>query len=128
VVVTGFSGSAARPDYATVAYSPGGTRLWARRYNGRGNGSDVARAVAAPGNGRVYVTGVSWGGSVTGDAYVAYNVRTGARLWVRRYHGPAKGVDNAWSLAARGGRVFVTGSSWGGRATWYDYATIAYNR
>jgi outer membrane protein assembly factor BamB len=129
VVVTGFtSGSAARPDYATVAYGAGGTRLWAQRYNGPGNGSDVAHAVAAPGNGRVYVTGISWGGSVTGDDYatIAYNIRTGARLWIRRYNGPANGFDNAWSLAARAGRVFVTGSS-PGTTSGFDYATIAYN-
>ncbi len=36
-------------DYATVAYSPGGHQLWARRYSGPGNHSDIADAVAAPG-------------------------------------------------------------------------------
>jgi len=115
-------------DYATVAYSPGGHQLWARRYSGPGNHSDAAHAVAAPGNGRVYVTGTSRGGSATGDDYatVAYNVRTGALVWVRRYNGPASGVDSATALAARGGRVFVTGGS-AGTISGDDYATIAYN-
>ncbi len=32
-------------------------------------------------------------------ATVAYNTATGARLWVRRYNGPAKGDDEANSVA-----------------------------
>ena len=131
VLVTGSSRGFASSDcdYATVAYSPRGARLWARRYNGPGNRSDIASAVAAPGNGRVYVTGYSWGGSATGYDYatVAYNVRTGALVWVRRYNGPAGGTDQATSLAVRGGRVFVTGTSQGQSIAEDTYATIAYN-
>ncbi len=136
VLVTGTSwgGSASGYDYATIAYSPGGAQLWARRYDGPGSNpplsafDDVAHAVAAPGSGKVYVTGISWGGSATGDDYatVAYNIRTGAQLWVRRYNGPGNGSDNASSLAARGGKVFVTGDS-AGTTSGSDYATIAYN-
>lgn len=127
VLVTGGSpprGSSA-DDYATVAYSPRGAQLWVRRYGGRGR--DVAYSVAAPGNGRVYVTGTSSGGSATGDDYatVAYSVRTGARVWLRRYNGPADGSDSAIALAARDGRVFVTGGSAATTST-DDYATIAY--
>jgi outer membrane protein assembly factor BamB len=130
VLVTGSTGTF---DYATVAYSPGGAQLWARRYDGPGinpplTDRDIAYAVAAPGNGRVYVTGTSWGGRATKNDYatIAYNVRTGARVWVRRYNGPASGADGASSLAARRGRVFVTGGS-AGTTSGDDYATIAYN-
>ena len=129
VLVTGGSRSPdLNTDYATVAYGPGGHQLWARRYSGPGNHSDIASAVAVPGRGKVYVTGTSWGGSATNYDYatIAYNVRTGARLWVRRYNGPASGADSASSLAARGGRAFVTGGSTG-TTTGDDYATIAYN-
>src|SRR6266702_4011648 len=130
VLVTGGSRGPAglNTDYATVAYSPGGHQLWVRRYSGPGNHSDIAYAVAVPSSGRVYVTGTSWGGSVTGDDYatIAYNVRTGATVWVRRYNGPASGGDSATALAARGGRVFVTGGSTG-TTSGDDYATIAYN-
>jgi hypothetical protein len=131
VVVTGTSHG--YDYYATVAYSPAGDQLWARRYNIPGipppqGGSDFARAVVAPGNGRVYVTGASWGGSATGYDYatIAYNIRTGAKVWLRRYNGPASSGDDASSLAARGGRVFVTGASVG-TTSGDDYATIAYN-
>src|SRR6266704_1613930 len=130
VLVTGGSRGPAglNTDYATVAYSPGGHHLWVRRYSGPGNHSDIAYAVAVPSSARVYVTGTSWGGIVTGDDYatIAYNVRTGATVWVRRYNGPASGGDSATALAARGGRVFVTGGSTG-TTSGDDYATIAYN-
>src|SRR5207247_619898 len=102
-------------DYATIAYKATGARLWVRRYNGPRNGFDYARSVAVPGNGKVYVTGSSWAGSVNGGddfATVAYNIRTGARAWVRRYNGPASGGDEATAVAARGGLVFVTGISY----------------
>src|SRR5262249_8402667 len=126
VLVTGWSRDPINlnADYATVASSPAGAQLWVRRFGGAG--SDMAVAVAVPGNGRVYVTGTSWGVSTREDyATVAYNVRTGARLWVRRYNGPANGSDSATALASRGGRVFVTGGS-AGTTTGDDYATIAY--
>jgi outer membrane protein assembly factor BamB len=129
VVVTGTSwGVTSNQDYATIAYSPVGTRLWVKRYNGPGNGTDAASSVVAPGTGKVYVTGTSWGGSSTRNDYatIAYSVFTGATLWVQRYDGPAGSGDYASSVAARAGRVFVTGASYGINSG-LDYATVAYN-
>jgi WD40 repeat protein len=129
VVVTGYRPgpeASGRNDYATVAYSPAGKRLWVKLYNATGKGSNVANSVAAPGNGKVYVTGSSQGTKSGLDyATIAYDIFTGAQLWVRRYNGPANGDDQAISLAARSGRVFVTGSSEGTKSG-LDYATIAY--
>jgi len=57
---------------------------------------------------------------------VAYNILSGARAWVGRYNGPASGADNATAVAARGGRVFVTGiSSPATDSQNFVYATIA---
>jgi WD40 repeat protein len=131
VFVTGTSqGATSHYDSATVAYSAAtGTRLWARRYNGPGNGDDHAYSVAvSPGGTRVFVTGDSQGaGSGYDYATVAYNAATGTRLWARRYNGPGNSYDVATSLAVSPGgtRVFVTGISVG-RATGFDYATVAY--
>ena len=132
VFVTGASqGTRSGPDYATVAYSAvTGARLWAARYNGPGNGSDAASAVAvSPGGGRVFVTGASQGTRSGPDyATVAYSAVTGARLWAARYNGPGNGSDAASAVAVSpgGSRVFVTGASQGTRSG-PDYATVAYS-
>ncbi len=130
VFVTGESRGATTTDYATVAYSAAtGAQLWVRRYNGPANGNDGASSVrVSPGGTRVVVTGDSQGAGSGGDyATVAYNAATGAQLWVARYNGPGDSFDLATSLAVRPGgtRVFVTGISVG-RATGFDYATVAY--
>ncbi len=76
VFVTGGSaGATSGRDYATVAYRAAtGTRLWVRRYNGPGNGNDVAFSVAVSHTGdRVLVTGESPGANGRDDyATIAY--------------------------------------------------------
>ncbi len=120
-------------DYATVAYDAAtGARLWIQRYNGPGNGDDRASSVVvSPTGGTVYVTGQSDGGTATGDDYatVAYDAATGAQLWAQRYNGTGNNTDGATSVAVSptGGTVYVTGESFGGTASWYDYATVAYD-
>jgi len=116
--------AAARPAAAS------GAQLWVRRYNGPGNGADVASAVAvSPGGHQVFVTGASTG-TATGRDYatVAYNAATGKRLWASRYNGPGNGADSASAVAVSpdGATVYVTGGS-EGIATQRDYATVAYN-
>ena len=129
--VTGASRGATTTGYLTVAYSAAtGARLWVQRYDGPGNGSDAASAVAvSPGGRRVFVTGASRGTRLGQDyATVAYSAATGARLWVQRCNGPGNGSDEAYSVAVSPGRsrVFVTGGSRGARSG-PDYATVAYS-
>jgi DNA-binding beta-propeller fold protein YncE len=139
VFVTGYStGTSSGSDYATVAYNAAtGAQLWVKRYNGPANSIDLASPVAVSQDGRkVFVTGRITSifyppdGSAKGLDYatLAYNASTGAQLWVKRYNGPGKNADYAYSVAVSpaGDKVFVTGYSTG-IGTDLDYATIAYN-
>jgi hypothetical protein len=131
VYVTGYSygGAATGYDYATVAYDACGNQLWVARYDDPSNGGDSARAIALdPASGNVYVTGGSQRGATNLDyATVAYDA-CGNQLWVARYEGPG-GYDkaNAIALDPTSGNLYVTGLSYGGLATRYDYATVAYD-
>ncbi|MDZ7269889.1 MAG: SBBP repeat-containing protein [candidate division KSB1 bacterium] len=132
VYVTGMSRATAGPrgttDFATVKYSPAGEQQWVARYNGPGNGDDIAVALALDAAGNVYVTGASVGASTAFDfATVKYNPG-GQQLWVKRYNGVDNGEDqpSALVLAADGG-VCVTGTANGSRFnTKRDYATVKY--
>lgn len=133
VLVTGGSVAAGTTssDYATVAYDTvTGTKLWVKRYDGPGNGNDVATSIAvSPDGSRAFVAGQSTGlGSGLDYATVAYDVSTGSQLWAKRYDGPAHDFDGVQDVAASpdGSKVFATGLSLGTGSS-VDYATVAYD-
>ncbi len=103
---------------------------WVARYNGPGNLEDAATEIAVDGEGNVYVTGSSRGGVPSEDedyATIKY-YPNGDTAWVRRYDGPADGIDYAAALAVDdSGNVYVTGSSEGNVGIYSDYVTIKYN-
>jgi WD40 repeat protein len=123
------------PAYATVAYdASSGMQRWASQYRGlestQGSQGAASSVAISPDGGRVFVTGGIEAGP---DGYldivtVAYDSGTGLQQWVSRYDGPADAVDAALDLvvAPDGGRVFVTGYSYGADNT-YDSATVAYD-
>jgi DNA-binding beta-propeller fold protein YncE len=133
-------GTAAAAAQAAVAGSagtspaaaPSGSRLWIAHYNGPpGTDNVVASMAVSPDGTRVFVTGYS-ARARTGPggefATVGYKTATGARLWARRYHGPAGGTADARSVAISpdGKTVFVTGTILNVQRTDEDYLTIAY--
>jgi WD40 repeat protein len=130
VFVTGESvGATSNHDYATVAYDAStGAKLWVSRYNGLGNSSDFATALAVSPDGTdVFVTGYSDVSIGNYDyATVAYDASSGARLWSRSYTRPGNDVANALGVSPDGSEVFVTGGS-EGSTTYADYATVAYD-
>jgi hypothetical protein len=132
VFVTGYTfPPRGHADYVTIAYlATTGKLRWHARYNGPGNGDDIASSVKiTPDGGTVLVTGTSYGGPGVGSdwATVAYRVATGAQRWVSRYNGPGNGDDGASSLAVgpRGTNVYVTGFSTG-KTSGRDSTTVAY--
>jgi uncharacterized delta-60 repeat protein len=114
--------------FARQTFAQGGIPLWTNRYNGPANFGDSAQAVAVDSSGNVFVTGYSPDANGPGDyTTVAYS-GTGVPLWTNRYNGPGNDDDHAYAVAVdSSGNVFVTGESYGGNITYYDYATIKYS-
>jgi WD40 repeat protein len=132
VFMTGFIGRFEGDDYRTVAYdASNGAQLWTKRYNGTGDGRDLATALGvSPDGSTVFVTGWSMGTTTWVDyATIAYDASTGDRLWVNRYSNPVHGssdVASALAVSPDGSSVFVTGTSDGGTSL-KDVATLAYD-
>jgi hypothetical protein len=112
--------------FEKLSTNPGGTQLWAARYNGPGNGSDNAYSLAVGADGSVYVTGESLTDS-TNHAYTTIKYDDGGHeIWVAHYQG-ATPFNKAVRVALDpSGNVYVTGWSplTGNNA---DYLTIKYN-
>ncbi len=129
VFVTGKSYNNTNSDYATIKYDAFGNQLWAARYNGPGNGADVAQALALGVDGSVSVTGGSIGVGTADDyATIKYDA-AGNQLWAARYNGPGNVLDHAYAVGMdEGCNVYVTGASvpWGS-LTATDYATVRYD-
>jgi hypothetical protein len=127
VYVTGWSvGSRTYDDYATIKYYANGDTAWVRRYNGPGDTTDDAFAIAVDISGNVYVTGASVGNGTESDYCTIKYDSNGNIAWVRRYNGPGNGEDYAYALAVdSSGNVYVTGWSYSSETS-LDYATIKY--
>jgi hypothetical protein len=118
-------------DYLTTAMDAlDGRVLWVRRYAGPGGGRDVAESVvASPDGSSVFVTGYSLGQSTSYDfATIAYDARTGTRIWLRRYDGPQHDADEALCMAITldGRFLYVAGFAEETSEFSTDYTTIAY--
>lgn len=127
VYVTGESrGSGTSSDYVTIKYNSNGEEQWVQRYNGTGNGTDIACALVLDIQGNVYVTGTCFNTESNSDyVTIKYN-SDGIQQWIKQYNGPRNNSDAATSIAVDNlGNVFVTGTSEGLRTS-YDYATIKY--
>jgi uncharacterized delta-60 repeat protein len=100
---------------------------WVARYDGIAHGLDYGRAVAADGDGNVYVTGRTCvSGSYDEFGTIKYDAVNGKEIWVKRYDGPGTGDDYGNDLCLDpSANICVTGVSTGS-GTSYDYATIKY--
>jgi len=124
VYVTGESSNGQNNDYCTVKYSPTGTLLWSRVYNGSGMSGDAARAVAVDRNRNIFVTGYSWGTNY--DFATIKYTPAGDTAWVRRYNGPGNGDDYARALKVdASGNAYVAGYA-SGSGTGYDFCLLKY--
>jgi len=127
--VTGYSYEGTKDyDYLTIKYESYGDSAWSRRYNGTGNGKDVANAIAVDGDGNVYVTGGSTGaGTADLDIVTIKYDSSGDKVWENRYNPAGDSNDVAYDIAVDGsGNVYVAGESYT-TGKGYDCVTIKYN-
>lgn len=129
VFVTGFEVQAnSHSNYVTVKFNSLGISLWVATYDGPGNFSDKANAIAIDDHGNVYVTGYSWTTTLGSSDYITikYNI-DGVELWVARYNGPDNLGDDGIDIAVdQLGNVYVTGASFS-NASHRDFVTIKYD-
>ena len=113
-------------DIMTIRYSSSGTELWRAKYNGLGDGDNVAFELALDPSGDLYVTGGSSEGTGSEEFVTIKYSNSGKETWIRRYHGSGTGDDFAHEVALdAAGNVYVGGVSYGD-GTGADLATIKY--
>jgi len=127
VFVTGYSfDDDTVEDFATLRYETDGSVGWFRRYDGQGDTSSRAVAVAVDEAGLCYVTGKTW---LTGSKYDWMTVQhdtDGTVQWATYHTGTLAENDEARAVAAyAGGGCVVTGAAFGPTNNW-DYTTIRY--
>ena len=124
IYVTGYSYGTAigNEDFVTIKYNSAGIQLWATRYNGTGNGTDIPVQIEINGTDS-YITGESFNG--TGDQIVTikYN-SSGIQQWAAIYSNALIDKPSALSVDAIG-NTFVTGRT--GNGIDDNYITIKYN-
>jgi hypothetical protein len=122
VYVTGASEGSTRFDYATIKYSAAGELQWVRRYDVAGK-NDFAYDLVLDSSGNVYVTGASQGARSQLDyATIKYNP-TGVQVWVNRYELRKKDIARSIDVCESEKKIFVTGSTDGGKGRRLDYLT-----
>lgn len=125
-------------DFLTAKYNAAGCLTWAVTYNGSGNGSDEAYAIAIDAQHHVYVTGSSRGPGFNFLDFLTIKYEwngqrssswpdQGDGVGVRRYnHAPGNADDVAYAIATdAAGNVYVTGSSFE-PGNGLDYLTLVY--
>ncbi len=127
IYVSGSSpGSGTDLDIATVKYSPDGTELWVRRWNGPSDRTDSALAMVVDASGNVYVTGGSYTPATVTDMITLKYDSNGVLLWSTTFRG-GYGTDSANDIAlGADGSVYVTGESIQA-STAFDWATVKYD-
>ncbi|MEO0232624.1 MAG: SBBP repeat-containing protein, partial [candidate division WOR-3 bacterium] len=128
VYITGRSwGSGTYNDYITIKYDKDGNEIWIRRYNGTANLDDGPNSMVIDTDGNVYVTGWTWETGTRTDYLTIKYDKDGNEVWVRRYSGTEKSVDEAYAIGVDSdGNVYVTGKTRSSGLD-YDYVTIKYN-
>ncbi len=123
--VTGFSDSVGLADIVTLKYSPSGTLLWSKKYDGPAHGDDRGVDIAIDDSSNVYVTGYSEGvGTATDIVTIKYG-SDGTTKWVNRYDGAMHMTESPYCITLdAAGNVYVGGSGPSVPGESFDYITL----
>jgi len=113
VFVTGMSigSDSTYSDFATVKYNSQGIQQWVRRFNGPGNVSDAANAIAVDLDGNTYVTGFQTDPWDYDFITIKYDPQ-GVEEWTATYDPPTHRNDVATAIVLDvTGNIFVAGWS-----------------
>lgn len=110
VAGTSYAGQQHSFDFMVISLTPSGGERWIYRYNGSGNGMDVAFVIVAGTDGNIYAAGYS---SESGTPYcftVISLTPSGQERWIYTQDGSGHSWDCANSLVMGGdGNVYATG-------------------
>ncbi|HEX7318812.1 MAG TPA: hypothetical protein VF399_00440 [bacterium] len=109
-------GSGTGDDFIVISLNKDtGDTNWIYRYNGPGNGMDVANKVIYGTDNNIYAAGYCTGSSTSRDLLViSLNKETGDTNWIYRYNGPGNGNDQANSIVyGADGNIYAAGRSQG---------------
>lgn len=111
-------------EYATVKYYPNGDTAWIRKYHGKDYFNNNGISIGVDDFHNVYVTGASSGTGMYDYGTIKY-YPNGDTAWVRIYD--VGNYDVPYDLELDpGGNIYITGISYGGSSSNYDYATVKY--
>jgi outer membrane protein assembly factor BamB len=128
IYVAGYSwGIEGNSDFIVISLNKDtGDTNWIYRYNGPGDGADVAKSLVCGADNNIYAAGYSTGnGTSTDFTVISLNKDTGDTNWVYRYNGPGNGGDGASSIVyGADGNLYAAGSS-RGDSTYADFTVIS---
>lgn len=114
-------------DYLTIKYNKNGGKLWAKTYNGPGQGDDGVFGLAVDALGNACVTGwVSVSSSNTDFATIKYGP-SGRVLWTKTYDMNGDNDTGRAVVLDRAGNAYVAGDGRNSRAN-HDIVTLKYDR
>jgi len=99
-------------DFLTIKYDSLGSQSWARKFNGLGNGTDIAKVVIADPPNNIYVTGKSYGAGTGFDIVTVKYDSSGNQIWSKSFNRNGTDDDEPSSMTFDSeGNIIITGKS-----------------
>ena len=128
IYVSGFTvGATLTDDITTIKYTPQGSEVWVRDFDGPGNFNDRATHLSVDNRGGVVVSGTTDGLDGGQDFITMKYSSAGVLQWTNIYGGAGLGDDQLQSMTRDGtGAIYVTGQSLSESGS-FDYTTLKYS-